>query len=205
MARNVRSFNATYSALCTRVSEHDKSVYSGIFVHQHGLLGRADGHISNYNLLVNAKDFIFKPVAHGSLEYTETVALRDEVLRRPLGLNFSPELLGAESADFHLACYDQQGNLIGCMILTPEQSDPKDHTAVRMRQVAVHPDHQRGGVGTVFVHYSEEFARKHGFTRMTMHARETAVPFYERLGYQRYGERFQEVTIPHWKMYKDLV
>ncbi len=164
-----------------------------------------DNNHANNNLHVNAKDFVFKPVAHGSLEYTETVALRDEVLRRPLGLIFSPEILGAEAADFHLACYDKQGNLIGCMILTPEESVAEEPATVRMRQVAVRPDHQRGGVGTAFVQYSEEFARAHGFACMTMHARETAVPFYERLGYQRYGERFQEVTIPHWKMRKDLV
>ena len=39
---------------------------------------------------------------------------------------------------------------------------------------------------------------------MTMHARETAVPFYERLGYATVGARFEEVTIPHFKMEKRL-
>jgi hypothetical protein len=31
------------------------------------------------------------------------------------------------------------------------------------------------------VKYSEEFARKLGFQTMVLHARETAVPFYEQL------------------------
>ncbi len=142
---------------------------------------------------------ICREVLHGGPEYEETVALRDEVLRRPLGLTFSPEGLGAEAHDFHLACYDEEGNLLGCLILTPEGEQ-----IVRMRQVAVRPDLQRGGVGTALVNFSEEFARSLGFTMMTMHARETAVPFYERLGYERYDERFEEVTIPHWKMRKNM-
>ena len=35
---------------------------------------------------------------------------------------------------------------------------------------------------------------------MVLHARQTAVPFYERLGYETYGEPFVEVTIPHIAM-----
>lgn len=148
---------------------------------------------------MNTRDSIFKAVQHGSPEYTETVALRDEVLRRPLGLEFSPELLGAEATDFHLAGYSQDGDLLGCLILTPV-----DSSTIQMRQVAVNPSLQRSGIGTALVDYSESFARQHGYSLMIMHAREQAVPFYERLGYHTYGDRFEEVTIPHWNMKKHL-
>ena len=140
-----------------------------------------------------------REILHGSSQYEESVALRDEVLRRPLGLTFSPEMLGSEASDFHLACYDQEGDLLACLILTPEGSEE-----IRMRQVAVRPDLQGKGIGRRIVEFSEKFAIGEGFTLMTMHARETAVPFYERLGYERYGERFEEVTIPHWHMRKSL-
>nr|MBP8249907.1 GNAT family N-acetyltransferase [Chitinophagales bacterium] len=43
-----------------------------------------------------------------------------------------------------------------------------------------------------------------GFTLMYCHARDTAIPFYEKLGYSRVGEEFEEVTIPHWEMGKSL-
>jgi predicted GNAT family N-acyltransferase len=39
---------------------------------------------------------------------------------------------------------------------------------------------------------------------MTMHARETAVEFYEKYGYEKVGEQFIEVTVPHWEMVKRL-
>jgi hypothetical protein len=37
-----------------------------------------------------------------------------------------------------------------------------------------------------------------------MHARETALGFYEQNGYITYGERFTEVTIPNYKMVKKI-
>ena len=37
---------------------------------------------------------------------------------------------------------------------------------------------------------------------MVLHARESAVPFYEKLGYSLGGDRFQEATLPHWAMNK---
>jgi predicted GNAT family N-acyltransferase len=37
-----------------------------------------------------------------------------------------------------------------------------------------------------------------------MHARKTAMGFYEKLGYEKIGDEFTEVTIPHYKMEKRL-
>ena len=39
---------------------------------------------------------------------------------------------------------------------------------------------------------------------MTMHARKTSVPFFEKLGYAVCGEEFLEITIPHYEMEKAL-
>ena len=73
---------------------------------------------------------------------------------------------------------------------------------VQMRQVAVVPDLQGQGIGVAIVERSETLSRQMGFRRMVLHARETAVPFYEKLGYSRIGEGFAEVTISHWAMEK---
>jgi predicted GNAT family N-acyltransferase len=39
---------------------------------------------------------------------------------------------------------------------------------------------------------------------MVLHARETAVPFYNALGYNSVGAQFEEVGIPHFRMEKAL-
>jgi GNAT superfamily N-acetyltransferase len=140
-----------------------------------------------------------REVAHGSPEYWETAELRNSILRKPIGLQFSAEDVEAEKRYHHLACYCGD-RLAACLML-----DPLADGDIRMRQVAVAADLQRQGVGTFLVEYSETWARDAGFQRMTLHARETAVSFYERLSYSKLGDPFREVTITHWAMAKPLM
>lgn len=143
-------------------------------------------------------DLSFRIVHHGSADYLETVALRDDVLRRPLGLVFTPEQLGAEAADIHLAAYLDDA-LVACLILVPLANGE-----IKMRQVAVRHDLQSKGIGRSLVEESERIARERGFQHMILNARQTAVPFYERLGYTTIGPEFLEVTIPHRRMERSL-
>ena len=133
-------------------------------------------------------------------EYDETVQLRDKILRKPLGLQFSEEQLAEEFADFHLAAYTNDWILRGCLVLTP-----KGDKTLKMRQVAVDNAVQKTGVGRQLVAASEAFGRAHGFDIMELNARDTAVPFYQKLDYTIVGERFEEVGIGHFKMVKKLV
>ncbi len=133
-------------------------------------------------------------------EYDETVALRYKILRLPLGLEFTEEQLAAEYADFHLAAYSEAWILRGCLVLTS-----KNDKVLKMRQVAVDINSQGRGIGKLLVQASEIFARTHGFETMELNARDTAIAFYEKLNYQKVGEEFVEVNIPHFKMVKSLL
>ncbi|MBL7784007.1 MAG: GNAT family N-acetyltransferase [Saprospiraceae bacterium] len=144
------------------------------------------------NILIHTIDF-------GTPEYDEAVRLRFDVLRAPLGLNYTPEQLAEEYDQVHLAGFDRKGAMVAYLNLTPASEG-----VVKMRQVAVAPAWHGKGVGSMLVAESEKTALSLGFSIMTLHARETAVSFYERLGYSRVGERFEEVTIPHFKMEKTL-
>ncbi|MBN9501019.1 MAG: hypothetical protein BGO01_05205 [Armatimonadetes bacterium 55-13] len=139
-----------------------------------------------------------REIGHDSCEYLVALELRRQILRRPLGLDFTADQITAEAADFHIAAMEGI-ELVGCLVLSPQ-----DETTIKMRQVAVTPDRQGQGIGARMVIYSEEFARAKGFKVMTLNARDTAVHFYLRLGYEVVGEPFEEVTIPHRKMQKGL-
>lgn len=143
-------------------------------------------------------NLIFKLLEFGSLDQLETIELRDKILRKPLGLVFSPEQLASEKDQFHLAAYNND-KLIACLLL-------KDFDAIKMkmRQVAVDDKWQKKGVGKLLVEDSEKIAKGMGKKIMFCHAREVAVPFYTKLGYEIVGERFEEVGIPHFKMEKML-
>ena len=141
----------------------------------------------------------FSPIRYNSPNYAATLALRDEVLRKPLGLEFGAAELEQERDHFHIACFRDR-TLVGCLMLVPLSA-----SLVKMRQVAVKPQLHGQGIGRTLVEYAEQFARERGFSLMKLHARDTAIPFYEKQGYERDGEMFEEVSIPHWEMQKLLL
>ena len=142
---------------------------------------------------------IIFPIEFATPEYDESVALRYAILRKPLGLEFTPEQLSLEWSDTHLAAFDSNGQMIGILLLTR-----KNERELKMRQVAVAANQQGKGVGAALVRESETIAKSLNFEKMVLHARETAVPFYLSLGYEVVGDRFEEVGIPHFAMEKGL-
>lgn len=139
-----------------------------------------------------------KLLDHGSREYQEMIELRYQMLRKPLGLTFSPADLEAEKQDILIGCFEDD-KMEACCVLT--QTDPQ---TVRLRQMAVTSGLQGKGIGRVLMTFAENIARDRGFKRLTMHARKTAVGFYEKNGYSICSEEFVEVTIPHYVMEKEL-
>lgn len=137
-------------------------------------------------------------IKYNTPEYERVVALRRRVLRAPLGLDFTPEQLAAETDDIHLAGFEGE-EPVACLILTTGEAHE-----FKMRQVAVAPERQGEGLGSRLVEYSETVARAADCRRIMLLARETAVPFYLRAGYETVGDLFEEVGLPHRKMMKWL-
>lgn len=139
-----------------------------------------------------------KIIDHGTPEYQQMVKLRDDILRRPLGLKFSPEELEAEKENLLMAAYEDD-QMLGCCMLVEE--DPQ---TVRLRQMAVLNDLQGKGIGRALMTFAENLARDRGYRTITMHARDNALGFYEKMGYRKVGQPFEEITIPHYVMEKRL-
>ena len=137
-------------------------------------------------------------VQHGTKEYEETVVLRDEVLRKPLGLSYDPAELAGEKDSFHLALR-KGAELVACLVLKP-----LDERCIKMRQLAVGKSSQGKGFGRELVNYAHSFARERGYAEIVLHARETARGFYWKLGYQAEGNSFAEVGLPHLFMRRML-
>ena len=139
-----------------------------------------------------------KIIDHGSREYQQMVQLRNEILRRPLGLMFTPEELEREKEEILIGAFEEE-KMLGCCMLVQEEGN-----SVRLRQMAVLNNLQGKGIGRALMIFAENIARDRGFKKITMHARKTATGFYEKLGYEVRGEEFQEVTLPHVVMEKRL-
>lgn len=139
-----------------------------------------------------------KILDHGSVEYRQMVKLRDDILRKPLGLGFSPEELENEKDNMLIAAFEDD-DMLGCCMLVEENSD-----TVRLRQMAVLNDLQGKGIGRALMGFAENLARDRGYKTLSMHARKNAIGFYEKMGYKVASDEFTEVTIPHYVMEKRL-
>jgi N-acetylglutamate synthase-like GNAT family acetyltransferase len=139
-----------------------------------------------------------KIIDHGSIEYQQMVQLRNDILRKPLGLSFTPEELEKEKEEILIAAFEDEKMLGCCMLIKQEPG------VVRLRQMAVLNNLQGKGIGRALMQFAENIARDLGYKKISMHARKSAAGFYEKLGYQVSGEEFNEVTLPHYVMEKML-
>ena len=139
-----------------------------------------------------------KLIDHGSKEYLQMVELRRAILRKPLGIDFDQKELDREHEDILIGCFEDD-KLEGCCLLTRV-----DDKTARLRQMAVWSGLQGKGFGKALMQFAENLARDRGYKKITMHARKTAVGFYEKLGYKITGDEFEEISIPHYIMEKDL-
>jgi len=141
---------------------------------------------------------VIKTINVDSNAYGLELELRNEVLRKPIGLDLRLEDLSNEVNDFHIGAF-KDTELVGCLILTPINEQE-----IKMRQVAVKDNLQGLGIGRKLVEHSERVAKENHYNKVILNARKTATEFYKRLGYNVVGGEFTEVGIPHFKMHKDL-
>ena len=139
-----------------------------------------------------------KILDHGSEEYRQMVKLREDILRKPLGLSLSPDELENEKDNMLIGAFEDE-DMLGCCMLVEENRD-----TVRLRQMAVLNDLQGKGIGRALMNLAEKLARDRGYKKLSMHARKNVVGFYEKMGYKVQGDEFVEVTIPHYVMVKKL-
>lgn len=145
------------------------------------------------------EQIILKQVDYASSDYEKMVGLRNAVLRIPFGRILKPEELERDKAFTHFVAFNAASEVVGTVLLS--EHSPQE---MRARQVAVRADMQGKGIGAkLFVHVEGE-ARKHNYAEMVLHARNAAIPFYERIGYIAEGDFFEEVGIPHIMMRKVL-
>lgn len=126
------------------------------------------------------------------------INLRNEILRKPLGLTLDQKELEKEKDDVLMGAFEDD-RMLGCCLLTRQ-----DNHTMRLRQMAVPNSMQGKGIGRALMIFAENVARDLGYKVLCMHARKTAQGFYEKLGYKVSGEEFMEITIPHYIMEKAL-
>ncbi len=134
------------------------------------------------------------------LEWDAYYDLRYRVLRAPWNQPRGSEKNDGDATAIHLA-YFENGVILGVVRLDTQQSE----TWAQVRFMAVEEDVQGKGIGKQLMATAENFAKNLGFKNIVLHAREKALPFYQKLGYELLEKShllFGEIQ--HFKMQKSL-
>ena len=131
-------------------------------------------------------------------EFEDYFDFRWQTLRKPLNLLRGSEQDELEDTSFHIAAYEEQ-TLVGIGRLHTEINNMG-----RIRYMAVDPKYRGKGVGSSILRELEDIAQTNNLQACWLNAREDAIPFYLKNGYEIKGEANSELTIEHKRMEKVL-
>lgn len=130
--------------------------------------------------------------------YQSELELRFRILREPLGHDRDSVRFAFEADSVHVVAVEAN-TVVGCVLFQPDGQG-----GGRLYQMAVGQWLQGQGIGSQLVRFLEAALAEQNIERIELHARDTAVPFYAKLGYRCVGEPFEEVGLPHRIMEKSL-
>jgi GNAT superfamily N-acetyltransferase len=116
--------------------------------------------------------------------------LRHSVLRpgRPFATVCTPR--DEDAATWHLAAF-AAGEVVGVVTLFADATPyAKGRRAERFRWMAVDPAWQGRGVGRLLMRSAAEFLGERGVAVMWAHGRDSALSFYEGIGFASVGDGF---------------
>lgn len=132
-------------------------------------------------------------------EFAQYYELRWRILRKPWGQPRGSEQDSEDASSYHLMARDKQ-QLIGVARL-----QFLGDGSAQLRYMAVAEAWQKKGVGRKILRHMEEVARQRGARHLLLHARDNALGFYSKLGYQTLEPSYCLFgSIQHYKMQKAL-
>ena len=138
-----------------------------------------------------------KIIDYGTKEYQQMVDLRNEILRKPLGMQLEGADIAADQHHILIGAFEEE-KMLGCCMLVRESN------SVLLRQMAVRNQLQGKGIGRALMEFAENIARDIGYQEIAMHARATSTGFYEKMGYVTSGSEFTKLSISHVLMKKRI-
>lgn len=140
-----------------------------------------------------------KEILYGTEEYAKTLALRNKVMRIPLGLNIQEEDCSSEQDALMVEMFESE-NLLGVGVMSNHGPDYK------LEQLCIDSEIQSCGIGASLLEHLEERAKEQGAEKISMDARVSAKKFYARHGYETVGDIFllDYAPVEHIVMEKKL-
>ena len=139
-------------------------------------------------------------VPKNEIEWEHYYDLRYRILRQPWNQPRGSERNEGDATGLHFALYENE------ILKAIARLDINDNKSAQVRFMAVETEIQRKGYGKKVMLAIETYCKEKNISEIVLHARETALPFYENLGYQLNEKShllFNEIQ--HFLMTKKLV
>lgn len=130
--------------------------------------------------------------------YQDALAIRYEVFVEEQNVPRDLEVDELETETFHIVLYNKAEKLATARILELENQ------VYKVQRVAVLKKYRKKGIGKRLIQVIEEKVRERSGQKLTLGSQNTAIPFYEKLGYTIEGPEFMDAGIPHHTMTKTL-
>lgn len=138
--------------------------------------------------------------------YPDAKEIRTRVFMEEQGFQNEFDDIDNHPDMIHITAYED-GRLLGCARTFPSALEANLETAPGkwvFGRLAVLPEARKCGLGSKLLTESEAIAREAGAKEMHLHAQCVAQPFYEKNGYEAYGEIEMDEHVPHQWMRKTL-
>lgn len=133
-----------------------------------------------------------------SVTYNDALAIRYKVFVDEQKVPVDLEIDDYEDSSLHLVLYEKSKPVATARIY--EQSND----TYKVQRVAVLKEYRTRGIGTILMREIEKKVKMHKADKLTLGSQNTAIPFYEKLGYKISSTEFMDAGIPHHSMTKSL-
>ncbi len=141
-------------------------------------------------------DYQFFEYSIDSMWYKQAVVLRENLLRKPLGLSLSMDDVATDDRSWHFGL-GHLDTLLATVVTQPLNS----HT-VKLRQMVVASEYQEQGLGLLLLKQVESALVDKSIQKIMLASRDTAVGFYKKLGFKEQGPTYHHLRIGHQDMVK---
>jgi ribosomal protein S18 acetylase RimI-like enzyme len=115
---------------------------------------------------------------NSDMEWQNYYDLRYRILRKPWAQLLGSERNEGDATGIHLAIFENR------IIKAIARLDISGEHTGQVRFVAVETNEQGKGFGKLIMDEAEKISKERGDRKMILHARETALNFYHKLGYK---------------------
>ena len=121
----------------------------------------------------------------------EIASVRRAVFVEEQNVPESIDFDGSDTDYIHVLATDKNGLPVGTARINREG---------RIGRMAVLKNYRRQGIGRKMIQALMDYGRKHSITDFHVSSQVTAVGFYEKMGFEPFGDEFLEAGIKHIKM-----